>query len=95
MAINIGYLTSNKTSKADEMYTPYYAVAPLLKYLPKDKIIWCPCDEEWSAYYNLLKLNGYKVIRSSISEGQDFLYMNLLSGTSLLLIHHLVLKIKY
>lgn len=62
--------TSNKES--DETYTPYYAVEPLLKYIPKDKVIWCPCDEEWSAYYQTFKENGYKVIRSSLVEGQDF-----------------------
>lgn len=62
--------TSNKES--DETYTPYYAVEPLLKYIPKNKVIWCPCDEEWSAYYQTFKENGYKVIRSSLVEGQDF-----------------------
>ena len=28
MAINIGYLTANRTSAGDEVYTPYYAVEP-------------------------------------------------------------------
>lgn len=54
------------------MYTPYYAVDPILKYLPKDKVIWTPCDCEWSAFYQSFKNNGYKVIRSCIEEGQDF-----------------------
>lgn len=45
---------------------------PLLKYLPKDRIIWCPFDEEWSAFYRTLKDNGYNVVRSSLSEGRDF-----------------------
>lgn len=72
MAINIGYLTANRTSAGDEVYTPYYAVEPLLEFLPKDKVIWCPFDEEWSAYYNCLTENGYKVVRSSLSEGRDF-----------------------
>lgn len=70
MGLNIGYLTSDKED--NELYTPYYAVDHILKYLPKDKIIWCPFDEEWSAFYQSLNRSGYKVIRSSLKEGQDF-----------------------
>lgn len=51
---------------------PHYAVDPILKYIPKDKIIWCPFDEEWSAFYKKLKEEGYNVIRSSLKDGQDF-----------------------
>ena len=72
MAINIGYLTADRTSAGDEVYTPFYAVEPLSEFLPKDKIIWCPFDEEWSAFYQYFNENGYKVIRSSLSDGQDF-----------------------
>ena len=72
MGINIGYLTANRTSSGDEVYTPFYAVEPLLEFLPKDKIIWCPFDEEWSAFYQLLTEKGFDVIRSSLKEGQDF-----------------------
>ena len=36
MGINIGYLTANRTSSGDECYTPFYAVEPLLEFLPKD-----------------------------------------------------------
>lgn len=79
MGINIGYLTSKLhkpqfvlTSSGDEVYTPFYAVEPLLEFLPKDKIIWCPFDEEWSAFYQLLTEKGYTVTRSSLKEGQDF-----------------------
>lgn len=72
MPLNKGYLTSNKTIKGDECYTPYYAVDPLLEFVPKDKIIWCPFDEEWSAFYQTFKEKGYKVIRSSLVDGEDF-----------------------
>lgn len=58
MGMNVGYLTANRTSSGDEIYTPYYAVEPLLEFLPKNKIIWLPFDEEWSAFYNLLKNQG-------------------------------------
>ena len=56
--INKGYLTSCRTSAGDEVYTPIYAVLPLLEFLDKDKIIWCPFDEEWSAFVQVLKENG-------------------------------------
>lgn len=70
MALNIGYLQSDKEN--NELYTPYYAVDPILKYIPKDKIIWCPFDEEWSAFYKRLKEEGYNVVRSSLKDGKDF-----------------------
>ena len=72
MGINIGYLTANRTRAGDEVYTPFYAVEPLLEFLPKDKKIWCPFDEEWSAFYQFLSEKGYEVERSSLKEGQDF-----------------------
>lgn len=34
--------------------------------------VWCPFDEEWSAYYNSFREQGYDVVRSSILDGQDF-----------------------
>ena len=70
MALNIGYLTSDKED--NELYTPYYGTDHIIKYLPKDKIICCPVDENWYAFYNRLKEEGYNVIRSSLAEGQDF-----------------------
>lgn len=72
MSLNVGYLTCNRTESGDSMYTPYYAVDPLLEFIPKDKIIWCPFDEEWSAFYQAFKQGGYQVVRSSLAEGQDF-----------------------
>ena len=48
---NKGYLTAARTDESNEMYTPYYAVEPIVKYIPKDKKIWCPFDKEWSAFY--------------------------------------------
>lgn len=72
--LNVGYLTSNKTASGDEMYTPFYAVAPLVKHLKNSgyKTIWCPFDEEWSAYVRMFKEEGFNVIRSSLSDGKDF-----------------------
>ena len=72
MALNKGYLTSECTPEAQEMYTPFYAVQPILKYIPKDKKIWCPFDKEWSAFVQTFRRNGYDVQRSHIDEGGDF-----------------------
>lgn len=72
MGMNIGYLTSGRSEGSDEVMTPFYAVEPILEFLPKDKIIWCPFDEYWSAFVQLLKENGYKVINSHIKDGIDF-----------------------
>lgn len=70
--MNKAVLRCDRTEKGDETYTPFYAVEPILKYVPKDKIIWCPFDEEWSAYYQLFRERGYPVVRGSLAEGQDF-----------------------
>jgi len=70
LALNTGYLKSDREN--NELYTPWYAVDPIIKYLPKDKIIWCPFDEEWSVFPRKLKEEGFNVVRSSLKEGQDF-----------------------
>ena len=57
MGLNNAYLQS---SKNDELYTPIYAVTPLLKYIPKDKVIWCPFDKEESAFVKVFRENGYQ-----------------------------------
>lgn len=60
--------------KNDEWKTPAEAVKPLLKYIPKDKIIWCPFDiEEKSEFVKIFKNAGYTVHCSHIETGQDFL----------------------
>jgi hypothetical protein len=56
----------------DECYTPAYGVEPLIKYIPKNKTVWCPFDTEESQYVIQLKENGNKVIHSHIWNNQDF-----------------------
>lgn len=70
--INKGVLTAKTDKASDEVYTPEYAIKPLLKYIQKDTIIWCPFDKEWSKYVEIFTDNGYKVIYSHIDNGQDF-----------------------
>lgn len=55
MAINKGYLTAKTDKASDEVYTPAYAVQPLIKYIKlfeKAKgypiKIWCPFDMQSS-----------------------------------------------
>ena len=61
-----------KNEKNDELYTPDYVVKPLLKYLPKDKVIWECTDFGESNITKLLKQNGYNVI-STHKDDFDFL----------------------
>ena len=67
----------------DEYYTPSLLVVMLLPYLEKWKndfvekegrepVFWLPFDGEGSKYYQILKKEGFKVVRSHIDEGKDF-----------------------
>lgn len=70
MALNVGYLTSDKQN--DELYTPRYAVEPIMKYIPKDKRIWCPFDTTESEFVKTATKMGYDVVHSHVFEGKDF-----------------------
>lgn len=56
----------------DECYTPRYVVEAILPYIPKNAVIWCPFDTEESFFVQVLKENGFEVIYSHISKGEDF-----------------------
>lgn len=64
-----------KNVKNDELYTPEYAIKPLLKYLPKNKIIWECTDYGSSNITKVLKNNGYKVVNTNKAE-IDFIQDN-------------------
>ena len=76
MPINKGYLTAGTGKESDEVYTPAYAVKPIIKHISTffdaDATIWCPFDEEDSNFVILLRNAGYNVIASHIKNGQDF-----------------------
>lgn len=82
MPINKGYLTAKTDKASDEVYTPSYAVKPLIKYIDlyKEKnnlsniTIWCPFDLEFSNYVKEFKAKGYKVIYSHIDNGENFFF---------------------
>lgn len=60
------------SGKNDECYTPRYGVIPIIKYIPKNSVIWCPFDTKQSEFVKVLKENGFKVINSHIENGEDF-----------------------
>lgn len=55
----------------DECYTPAYGVTPIIKYIPKDAIVWCPFDTEHSEFVKQISHN-HRVVYSHIDAGQDF-----------------------
>jgi len=75
MANNIGYLMSSKTPEHQEMYTPHYAVEPILKYIPKSWKVWCPFDKEWSAFYQEFVRGGVRCCTESYRRRTRFLYI--------------------
>lgn len=62
----------NTSGKNDECYTPRYVVESIIPFVPKSFVIWCPFDTEESFFVKVLKENGFKVIYSHISMGQNF-----------------------
>lgn len=56
----------------DDCITLDYGVKPIIKYIPKDYVVWCPFDTKDSEFVKQIKNNGNKVIYSSIVEGKDF-----------------------
>ena len=86
MPINKGYLTAKTNKESDEVFTPEYAVTPLIKYIKlyinenkfnenNPLIIWCPFDKEFSYYVKTLsQIPSAKVIYSHIDNGENFFY---------------------
>ena len=58
--------------KNDECYTPAYAVQPILEYIPKDAVVWCPFDTSDSEFVKVLTDAGIDTIASHISDGRNF-----------------------
>lgn len=57
--------------KNDECTTLAYGVKPILKYIPKAKIVWCPFDTPQSEFVKLISRQN-EVVYSHIIQGQDF-----------------------
>lgn len=56
----------------DECYTLPYGVKPIIKYIPKNAVVWCPFDTEESEFVKQIRASGNKVIATHISEGRNF-----------------------
>ena len=59
-------------SKNDEFYTPSYAIQPILKYIPRGSVVWCPFDTADSLFVQELTGHGCNVVHTHISDGQNF-----------------------
>ena len=57
--------------KNDECYTPAYAVQPILEYIPKDAVVWCPFDTVDSEFVKLISQTNV-VVNSHLESGKDF-----------------------
>ncbi len=66
------YIKYMQKDKDDEWYTPVYGVLPIIKFIPKNKIIWCPFDTKDSNYVKELIKSGYSVKYSHKNEGKNF-----------------------
>lgn len=74
MPNNKGYLTAKTDKASDEYYTPTEAVIPIIKYIPKDAVVWCPFDTKDSRYVQEIKKAGHKVIYTHIDNGENFFF---------------------
>ena len=55
----------------DEAYTPAYGVTPILKYIPKNVIVWCPFDTIDSEFVKQISKQN-EVVFTHIKYNQDF-----------------------
>lgn len=77
---HIEYLEKNMKSneimysggKNDECLTLPYAVKPIIKYIAKESVVWCPFDKENSEFVKQIRANGNKVIATHKDFGFDF-----------------------
>ena len=73
MSLNKGYLTAKTDKESDEVFTPPEAVMPILRHIPSYiRTIWCPFDEEDSAYVEIFREAGFNVIATHINNGKNF-----------------------
>jgi len=66
------WLATNKFNEKDEYYTPPILVKPILQFIDRDKVVWCPFDTDKSEFVKALREKGCKVIATHIWNGQDF-----------------------
>ena len=72
MTINSPEIRGNGKALTDEYPTPSYGVLPILEFLHKDAIVWCPFDKECSEFVRQIQKRGNKVVYSHIEDGKNF-----------------------
>lgn len=55
-----------KLAKNDEYFTPNYAIKPILEFIEREWIVWCPFDTKNSEFVRIFNKNGNKVIYSHL-----------------------------
>ena len=65
-------INKSMKNKNDERYTPPILVKPIIEFIPKNKIIWCPFDTKDSEFVVQFEKAGYNVVYSHIWEDKDF-----------------------
>lgn len=55
----------------DECLTPAYGVKPILEFIPRGAIVWCPFDTADSEFVKQISKSN-RVVHSHIANGQDF-----------------------
>jgi hypothetical protein len=66
------WLNSKSFNVKDEYYTPKLLVKPIIPYIPKGSVVWCPFDTPKSEFVIELEMAGFEVIHSHLATGQDF-----------------------
>ena len=69
--LNSGHLMYSAGNN-DECYTPKYGVTPILKYIPKDAVVWCPFDTIDSEFVQQISQKN-EVVFTHLRYNQDFL----------------------
>ena len=73
MPINKGYLTARTDKASDEVYTPAYAVRPIVKYLDmlgRPSIVWCPFDMSFDDFADALEPSGLQSFYSEMQSAE-------------------------
>jgi len=63
---------AKKKAEKDEWFTPKEAIYPILRYLKKNSIIWCPFDTKESNFVKILEAERHIVHATHICNGEDF-----------------------
>lgn len=66
------WLNKKSFIEKDEYYTPEILVKPILKYIHKNWVVWCPFDTNKSEFVIALRNKGCKVIATHIWMGDEY-----------------------